>query len=349
MGGHQDHDGGCNANEADPVADEVAFAIQEISQRGPKQGRDDANGRYAGWVVVQLADGIFMSRVAFEEERKERVAGKGLCLSCNDPEHDEAPELPGRENFLDEAQSDGRILLNDRHAGHSQAFLILAEVECRGVARRVWEKGEAVQRNRDGEKAVNDEQPSPAREAAAAIETLMNAGLDEAANHGAGQARRGEDAAALAELALSVPGAEDVVRADKSGGFADALEEANGHDGLRVVHRGGDHGETAPKQHHGGEPDAWLDIVEGEVGRDLAQDVAVNEWQFCQWMILKIDREPPAQSRWEKSSHLPNRKAGVDFIELIAGKAQVFFHSRNIGIGEVRAIKLAGELADLIN
>lgn len=85
MGSHQDHDGGCNANEADPVADEVAFSIQEISQCGPKQGRDDANGRYARWIVVQLADVIGMSRAAFEEERKKGVAGKGLCFSGNDP------------------------------------------------------------------------------------------------------------------------------------------------------------------------------------------------------------------------------------------------------------------------
>lgn len=85
MGGHQDHDGGCNANDADPVANEVTFAIQEISQRGPEQGRDDANRRYASWVVVQLADGVFMNRVAFEEEREKSVAGKRLCFSGNNP------------------------------------------------------------------------------------------------------------------------------------------------------------------------------------------------------------------------------------------------------------------------
>lgn len=326
VGSHQDHDGGCNANDANPVADEVAFAIQEISQRGPKQGRDDANGRYTSWVVVQLADGVLMRRVAFEEQCKKRVAGKGFCFSGNDPEHDEAPELPGRKNFLEEAQSDGRALLNDRHAGHSQALLIIAEIKRRGVAGGVWEEDETVQRNRDGEEAINDEQPSPTCEATAAIEALMDARLDETTNHGAGQARRGEDAAALAELALSVPGAEDVVRADEGGGFADALEEANGHDGLGVVHRGGDHGEAAPEEHHGGEPDAWLNVVEREIGRNLAQDIAVMNGSFCQWMIR----------RWVgTSNHLPNCKAGVDFIELIANKAQVFLHSRNIGIGEV--------------
>lgn len=104
----------------------------------------------------------------------------------------------------------------------------------------------------------------------------MNASLDEATNHGAGQTRRREDAAALAELTLGVPGAEDVMRADESGGFAHALEEANGHDGLRAMHRGGDHGETAPEEHHGGEPDAWLDIVERKVGRDLAYNIAAD-------------------------------------------------------------------------
>lgn len=52
------------------------------------------------------------------------------------------------------------------------------------------------------------------------------------------------------------------------------------------------------------------------------------------------------QKTSRKSYHLPNCKAGVDFIELIADKAQVFFHPRNIGIGEVRTIKLVEELAD---
>lgn len=47
-----------------------------------------------------------------------------------------------------------------------------------------------------------------------------------------------------------------------------------------------------------------------------------------------------------RCNYLPNCKAGVDFIELVADKAQVFFHSRNIGIGEVRTIKLVEGLAD---
>lgn len=34
-----------------------------------------------------------------------------------------------------------------------------------------------------------------------------------------------------------------------------------------------------------------------------------------------------SRARGEESSHLPNRKASVDFIELITDKAQVFFHS----------------------
>lgn len=40
--------------------------------------------------------------------------------------------------------------------------------------------------------------------------------------------------------------------------------------------------------------------------------------------------------------NLPNGEASVDFIELIAYKAQVGFHTRNIGIGKVAAVKLHG-------
>lgn len=230
------------------------------------------------------------------------------------------------------------MLLNNRHAGHSQALLVVAEIESRRVARRVWEEEEAIQRDRDGEEAVNDEQPAPSCESAAAIEAGVNARLDEAANHGAGQARRGEDAAALAQLALCIPGTEDVMRADKGRRFKDALEEANDHDGLGLVDRGRDHGEAAPDEHHRGEPDTWLDIVQGEVRRDLAQHVAMSailSAGFALHLSLSLVKE-------DKVGHLPNCEASVDYIELVANKAQVFSHARDICIGQVRAVQLAG-------
>lgn len=66
------------------------------------------------------------------------------------------------------------------------------------------------------------------------------------------------------------------MRTDKGRSLKDSLEKANGHDALRVVDGGGNHGEAAPAEHHAGEPDARLDIVEGKIGRDLAQNIAAS-------------------------------------------------------------------------
>lgn len=63
---------------------------------------------------------------------------------------------------------------------------------------------------------------------------------------------------------------------DKGGRFADTLKEADRHDGLGVAGRGGDHGEGAPEEHHEGEPDARLDVLEGQVRWDLAQDISAG-------------------------------------------------------------------------
>jgi hypothetical protein len=57
------------------------------------------------------------------------------------------------------------------------------------------------------------------------------------------------------------------------------------------VHRGRHHSEPTPEKHHGGEPDARLDIVEREIGRDLTQDIAangnfVNNWSCTQRVVF---------------------------------------------------------------
>lgn len=153
------------------------------------------------------------------------------------------------------------------------------------------------------------EQPPPAAEPVLIVQRGLDARLDVPANERAGEPRRGEDAGALAELALRVPGAEDVVRADESRGLGDALEEADGGDALRVVHRGGDHGQAGPHEHAGREEDARPHEVQRQVRGDLAHDVA-------------------------------RREGGLDLRQLVADEAELLLHARDVGIVEVGAVEL---------
>jgi len=100
--------------------------------------------------------------------------------------------------------------------------------------------------------------------------------LQESSEHSASQAGRGEDAATLAELASCVPRAEDIVCPDEGGGFGNTLEEADCHDIAWMVDGSCEHGESAPDYHHAWEEDARLKVVESEVGRHLADDIAVG-------------------------------------------------------------------------
>lgn len=98
--------------------------------------------------------------------------------------------------------------------------------------------------------------------------------------------------------------------ADKGTGLHQTLEEADGHDRLWLMHRGSYHGETSPDHHHQREEYPRPHIVQRQVRRDLPNNIAHSE-------------------------------AGVDFIVLVADKAQLLFHTRNISIGEIRAVKLS--------
>lgn len=312
LAGHKNHNRRRDARQPDPVGHQVPLAAEEIGQRGPEERGDDAHGGNARVVVVNLALCVAECRrdgLAAEIEQQQRVATKRLGLARNHPENDESPPVPRRKDLFHKHQCNRRPLFRKRHSVARKLALLFREIHRRRGVRRIWEEQEPVYRDGNGEQAVDDEEPAPASEPEVSVQVVVEAGLDEAANHGTSEAGGSEDAAALAELALRVPCAEDVVCADKGGRFADALEEADGHDGARVVHGGRHHGQAAPEDHHEREPDARLDVVQRQVGWDLAEHVADGE-------------------------------AGVDDAELVAYEAEVFFHAGDVGIGEVGSVEL---------
>lgn len=145
------------------------------------------------------------------------------------------------------------------------------------------------------------------------IETGVNASLDETSDHGSSQAGRGKYTGSLAELALGVPRAEDIVGADKGGGLGDTLEEADGHDALGIMDGGGYHGQAGPDDHASGEEVSRLDVVQRQVRRDLANHVADGE-------------------------------ARVDLVQLVPHEAEVLFHPGYVRIVEVGTVQLFNAL-----
>ncbi|KAI6763752.1 hypothetical protein HG530_007541 [Fusarium avenaceum] len=177
---------------------------------------------------------------------KEGVCAEGLGLASDDPENDKSPPEPRCENHLAVAKRETGPLLGRRDTGDGQSSLFFGEVKRSGCMRCIREQEEAVYRNRDSDQAVNDKQPAPTAQAMFAIHARVNARLDETSNHGPRQTRSREDTAPLSELPLGEPAAEHIVCADKGGRLADALEEADCHDRLGALDRGGDHGEATP-------------------------------------------------------------------------------------------------------
>lgn len=170
-------------------------------------------------------------------------------------------------------------------------------------------RGRRITEQEEGNKTSLHEEPPPPTEATPLVQRAVNARLDKPANQSPGESRRSEDAGPLAELSLGVPRSENIVGADEGRGLGDALEEADGGDALRVVHRGGDHGQARPHDHAGREEDARPHIVQRQVGGDLAHDVT-------------------------------RRERGLDLGQLVAHEAQLLLHARDVGIVDVGAVEL---------
>lgn len=65
-----------------------------------------------------------------------------------------------------------------------------------------------------------------------------------------------------------------------------------------------DHCQCSPQENHAREEDTWFDVVKGQVGWDLSDDIA-------------------------------NCEDGIDLIELVSMEVQVFLHTGNVGIVQI--------------
>lgn len=77
----------------------------------------------------------------------------------------------------------------------------------------------------------------------------------------------------------------------------------------------GDHSQRSPDQHHRRKEDSGWEVREGEVGRYLAEDVA-------------------------------NGKDGVDLVELVALERELFLHAGHVGIEQVGAVEVVGQVRE---
>lgn len=124
--------------------------------------------------------------------------------------------------------------------------------------------------------ALDDEQPSPGRQAAGAVHVAD--GVGDGAAKGAGEGGAGEDEGdAHAALVGAVPEGQVVDEAREEAGLEDAEQEADGGGGGEGVHGAEAHGDGAPREHEEGEPARGAQLLEQDVGRHLEQGVADEE------------------------------------------------------------------------
>lgn len=153
--GGEDERGGDDAYGGDEVADEIALAVEEVGQRGPEEGRADADGGHEGRDGVKLGDAVLVERVALQVQAQQAVGAEGLGLAREDPEDHEAPEELGGQRASGEAPGPGRAVGDPGHAGEGEGLLVVGQVEGLGGRRRVGEEEEAVDGDGDGDEPVN--------------------------------------------------------------------------------------------------------------------------------------------------------------------------------------------------
>ena len=138
--------------------------------------------------------------------------------------------------------------------------------------------------------------------------------LDESSKHCTGETAGREDATALSKLSLCIPGTQNIVCSHKGARLCKAEEEADCHDALGIGHRGRDHCEPSPENHHRREEQARTEVGQGKIGRDLTDNVS-------------------------------HREDGVDLVEFIPLEVQLFAHSRHVGIVDIRTIEIISKVA----
>jgi hypothetical protein len=200
------------------------------------------------------------------------------------------------------------------HSLNSKLDLVFPQVERPAVLRQVRDEEEARARNRQADDAVHDEQPLPPGQAVQAVHALVDARLQVAAEHGSRGRRCVENAGALRELARLVPGAQDHVRGRVEDALQQADEEADRDDVVGGCHGGQAEGEHCPDELAGRDPDGGADFCQDDLAGDLADDVAAGP-------------------------------GDVDHVELVAVHGQIFFHARDVGIGDVGLVEVFDEVA----
>lgn len=187
--------------------------------------------------------------------------------------------MPCAQAATDDAPADlAALFLDIGETTDSKLTLFGVQVSCVRRGGSVGKAVKAIYGHWQGDEKVNDEEPSPAREAVPAIHAAVDTSLEKPREQGPSQSRTGKDGCSFPEFLGLVPAAEHVVDTDKGGSFKDGLEEANEHDLLWTVCEGRSEGEQSPTDHGEGEVDAWRHLLDCQVVWDLAKDIAAIEY-----------------------------------------------------------------------
>ena len=154
--------------------------------------------------------------------------------------------------------------------------VLLVLVEPLGLGRVVGQVEPRDDADDDGRQADAEEHEPPAFEAEDAVladEPAGQRGADDGRER-LGQVEQAEDAAAVASRH---PQAQEEDRAGEEAGLGDTEEEPQRAQLGEVLHEGEQHRDDAPGDHDPGQPAPSAELVEGQVARDLEQDVAEEE------------------------------------------------------------------------
>ena len=125
------------------------------------------------------------------------------------------------------------------------------------------------------------------------------------------------------------------MRSDEGRGLGDALEEADCHYVAWVLDSCSAHCESSPDDHHAGEEVAGLEVVEGEVGRYLADGVT---------MTVRTTLTFASSIEKMEGQYLPNGEHSIDLIILISYKFKLLFHPTDIRIRQITSIEIVGKI-----
>lgn len=209
--------------------------------------------------------------------RKNGWCEEGVSVGWDDEAqvHEAAqPDLVILEAASDVAAGDlalnGGVALVDAETGDDVGALLLGE-PLRIFWER-WQEEEECECDEAGEEALKDEDPSPSSETVDVVHLSDSRSQETAKCTGEGGGGEEEGISLLCFLAL-IPHTDEVEASREHASLGDTEEEASDENAAVVLCKALAHCYETEGEHAAGEPETWGELLEKDVGWNLAEDV----------------------------------------------------------------------------